>query len=861
MQRVFLVLILAWTAFPASAAKRMTVAQLEEQLKAATAAHKRDEEIARRITEAELSERLTDVSLDRLTKEAAQFPQSAQALQLLADQSAFLDPPPGELPATTALDAPSQQQVLNAARIYAGQVLPRLPDFLGTRTISRYDDSPWAAKKGDWGVRQGLRLVDTSSQEISVSMERENQPPAESSAVWKAQIGLISGGEFGTTLEMIMTDTAQGRVSWDHWEATAAGQMAVFQYSVPRSASHFQVIGFKERTDRVGLGSVTRGSAPPKSGVLPGDPSNTAIIHTKPGYHGSMWIDPATGTIFRITLEADSKEGLPLKRGGILVQYGPVQIGDRSFICPTQSLAFSAAVPDPQALMSDAPTEWLNVTRFTGYHHFAATTRILADTPAAQPEKPGSDAPQTAGHVADETPAVRPQPDATPIASPEPVAPSIVVGQTLARSALAVSFFALNPPPAPIAPPAASPPVSRAAPANVPATTGVTIEMKVDRVLVPVVVRDKNGLAVAGLTQEDFKVFDNDKARSISGFEVEKRAGIESSQASDRGIRQDSQGTPESVLPNRVIVFVFDDLHLSFEDVSYAQKAASKTLDTLDNADLAAVVSTSGKINTGLTHDAAKLRQGLMALQPQGTYRTDASECPKIDYYQADLIENERDNGALQDAIRQVMWVCNPNLPLNLAEAIARASARRALTLGSQDVRASYAAISEYVRRIARMPGQHLVILVSSGFLPIEQEARTLESRLINLAAQSNVAISAIDARGLYTASMMANDDLRGRVPDQVADYRRASMKLAEDSMGELADGTGGDFFHSNNDLDAGFRSLTRTPETVYVLELSLDNVRMDGTYHRLKVKLDRDGLDVNARRGYFMPKADENKK
>ena len=276
---------------------------------------------------------------------------------------------------------------------------------------------------------------------------------------------------------------------------------------------------------------------------------------------------------------------------------------------------------------------------------------------------------------------------------------------------------------------------------------------------------------------------------------------------------------------------------------------------------MAAVVSASGKINSGLTHDPAKLLDALAALRPQGIYRTDASECPKIDYYQADLIENKHDNTALQDAITQVMKVCDPKLPADLAEAVVRTSARRTLVLGIQDVRATYSATGEFVRRIAKMPGERMLVLVSSGFLPIEQEARTLESQLIDLAAESSVTISAIDARGLYTASVTASDDMRWRMPDLVADYRRTSMKLAENSMGELADGTGGTFFHNSNDLDAGFKRLTDAPETVYLLELSLDNIKMDGSYHRLKVKLDRNDLDLNARHGYFTPKPERNKK
>jgi VWFA-related protein len=79
--------------------------------------------------------------------------------------------------------------------------------------------------------------------------------------------------------------------------------------------------------------------------------------------------------------------------------------------------------------------------------------------------------------------------------------------------------------------------------------------------------------------------------------------------------------------------------------------------------------------------------------------------------------------------------------------------------------------------------------------------------------------------------------------------------------MAEFADGTGGTFFHNNNDLAGGFQSLASAPEYVYLLELSLENVKPDGSYHPLKVKLDRDGLKLQARRGYFAPAKEKNNK
>ncbi len=140
-----------------------------------------------------------------------------------------------------------------------------------------------------------------------------------------------------------------------------------------------------------------------------------------------------------------------------------------------------------------------------------------------------------------------------------------------------------------------------------------------------------------------------------------------------------------------------------------------------------------------------------------------------------------------------------------------------------------------------------------------EPDSLRAGSQIVELAAQSNVVVSAIDARGLFTSQLSASD-LSPGAGGLNQEYRRAEMRLAADPMAELSNGTGGTFFHNNNDLDAGFRLLIESPAYVYVLELPVNGVKPDGSWHRLMVKVDRQGLEVQARRGYTVPRAEKDK-
>lgn len=413
-------------AHPALAAKRVTVAQLDQTLAAANAAHRPDADLARQLGEIELNERLTDTTLNRLATRLTLGPRTALALQMLAYQSAFLAPPASELPANPSPDAATQQRMMDAARNYVIQTVPHLVNFFVTRTTSHFDDTPQVLVAGNWPVRAGLHPVGTTTLESTFRDGQESQqllPP--STRQPQTEAGLHSWGEFGPALAVVLTDTIKGKIAFSHWEETPSGPAAVYRYAVPKSASHYVVNYCCLLDDPSVSRRMATGAAlvtPDPLLVPPAENTSSHAFREMPGYHGSLAIDPASGAVLRITIEAELNGSDPLTRAATLIEYGSVSIGNQSFICPVRALALSTqdAPAHPQAAAS--PGDWgnalarpasgpsllLNETRFTDYHRLAATARIVpGNSNAARQQNAEPEAPATAPENKAPSPAPR----------------------------------------------------------------------------------------------------------------------------------------------------------------------------------------------------------------------------------------------------------------------------------------------------------------------------------------------------------------------------------------------------------------------------------------------------------------------
>ena len=402
-----------------------------------------------------------------------------------------------------------------------------------------------------------------------------------------------------------------------------------------------------------------------------------------------------------------------------------------------------------------------------------------------------------------------------------------------------------------------------------------TFSTKVNLVMVPVVVRDSKGKAIGTLQKEDFQLFDKGKPQMISKFSVEKagEAVIPAEVATDDAAPKNAAGAttaakPPSAIAQRFVIYLFDDVHTSTGDLIQVREAADRHLaETLDATTRAAILTTSGQGNLDFTDDRAKLHQALLKLMSRPTIGAPGSECPDLSYYMADLIQNKNDPTALQTAGLEVLATCDTPPPnetaqqaLQGAETIAQATASRVLGLGDRDTRLALTVLEDAIHRLRSAPGDRSLIFVSPGVF-LTNDLRQEETDIMDRAIRANVRISSLNARGLYT--VIAGGDASTpstqggpAVMIAKAQYQRESAIAEEGIMEELADATGGRYFHDNNDLKAGFSQVAAAPEFIYVLGFSPQNLKLDGAYHALKVKLVASrGLDVQARRGYYAPK------
>ena len=137
-----------------------------------------------------------------------------------------------------------------------------------------------------------------------------------------------------------------------------------------------------------------------------------------------------------------------------------------------------------------------------------------------------------------------------------------------------------------------------------------------------VVVRDAHGNVVGTLTKEDFSVFDNNKASAHNWLYIGKARSYQRL-AKERHGKSGSSPASASTVPNRFVLFLFDDLHLSSEDLAHAQTASIKMLgESLAPSAMHGTFSISGKTNSGITKDRAKLTEAIMSIREQSLYRT-----------------------------------------------------------------------------------------------------------------------------------------------------------------------------------------------------------------------------------------------
>jgi VWFA-related protein len=151
------------------------------------------------------------------------------------------------------------------------------------------------------------------------------------------------------------------------------------------------------------------------------------------------------------------------------------------------------------------------------------------------------------------------------------------------------------------------------------------------------------------------------------------------------------------------------------------------------------------------------------------------------------------------------------------------------------------------------LPGQRVIVLMSPGFFvaPSMRESGEITDR----ATKANIVINTIDARGLYVSSVYDVTTRSAGSPLRQA-FIMTAESLQDDVLAELADGTGGLFFHNRNDIDQGLLQAAAEPEVSYVLGFSPQNLKLDGKYHHLKVAFtSKQKWNLQARHGYFAPR------
>lgn len=199
-------------------------------------------------------------------------------------------------------------------------------------------------------------------------------------------------------------------------------------------------------------------------------------------------------------------------------------------------------------------------------------------------------------------------------------------------------------------------------------------------------------------------------------------------------------------------------------------------------------------------------------------------------------------------------------MPRTTVEAQVKQAAQEMVSQASLNTLRGLDSIREMIRRMGRLEGRKVVIMLSEGYFigfgsrstfPLEDHLRAL----IDVAARNDVTFYPIDARGLATSGITAemSGSFSRQGPRMADAFARGNTGFNEAQSGlyALASGTGGLTYFNRNDLLGGFRRAVEDNTYYYVIGYAPTKLP-DGKYRKISVKVNREGHVVRSRDGYF---------
>ncbi len=397
---------------------------------------------------------------------------------------------------------------------------------------------------------------------------------------------------------------------------------------------------------------------------------------------------------------------------------------------------------------------------------------------------------------------------------------------------------------------------------------GPTFRLTSRLVYIDVVVRDKSGQVVQGLTQQDFKVEEDGKLQKVDFFE----AHILKQAAPSPWRQPPAPAQPQFLFTNianretasgAINIILFDLLNTPRSDLLYARKQLLKFLSKLPPGQSVAlfVLRNHLQMVQNFTGSSDRLLAAAESIRPSDmTMIRSKDEILQDDDFITDFVQaiGGYDPGGMADKFK---------------------AAEGDQDAIRQDNRAyiTVAALAELARATSGYPGRKNLLWLSEDF-PVSVGAQATDARFratpelaqaretANLIASAQISVYPISLLGLETGGVPVTSSGSGSVSlvggpvgstsapqmgDRLQDQFTARSALRY-AANDIADQTGGEAFVGTNDFDGALRHSMLDGSNYYTIAYRPTNEKWNGQFRKIHVELVGKSGSLNYRRGYF---------